>query len=167
LYFVALDFETAGPGHHTACAVGLVVVSDGEFVAERHFLIRPPTNPFLNTRIHGITSADVRTAPRFDVVWNELSSELTAAEFIAAHNASFDRRVLEACCRHHRIPLPELEWVCTMRLAKRVLNLTPYNLRSVCDALGIPLDHHDPLSDAYAAAQIVLAAAERGWSHGS
>ena len=69
LDYTALDFETANSYRGSPCAVGLVRVRDGQPVAERTWLMRPPEvvadfHPF-NTSIHGITAEMVAGAPRW------------------------------------------------------------------------------------------------------
>lgn len=79
---------------------------------------------------------------------------------IVAHNAKFDRRVLQATARRHAIRLPKLRFICSRNLAEAVWGLHPSDLATVAAHLGISLTHHDPLSDAETAARIVLAAEE-------
>ena len=79
-------------------------------------------------------------------------------DFIAAHNAPFDRSVLRACCEWAGLPMPALPFECTVRHARRAWNLRPTNLPRVASHLGIPLDHHHAGSDAEACARILLAA---------
>jgi len=64
--------------------------------------------------------------------------------------------------RRRRADAAGVGFVCTVRLARRVWNLHPARLPDVCRHLGIPLRHHDPLSDATACAKIVLAARAQG-----
>jgi DNA polymerase-3 subunit epsilon len=45
-----------------------------------------------------------------------------------------------------------------MQVARQTWGVRPTKLPDVCRFLGIPLKHHDALSDAEAAARIVLAA---------
>lgn len=161
--FVALDFETADGTRESACAVALVRVEAGAVVERIARLIRPPSlnfSPYC-VRIHGITPAMVRHAPFFDELWPALAPLLAGARFLAAHNAAFDRGVLQACCRRARIPIPALPFVCTVRLARRAWKLPSASLPAVCRHLGIPLVHHDPASDALACARIVLAVAQQ------
>ena len=69
-------------------------------------------------------------------------------DFIAAHNANFDRAVLNACCQNaHLDPLP-IPFLCTVQLARDVWNIRPTKLPNVCEFLDIPLEHHQALSDA-------------------
>lgn len=160
--FVAIDFETADYGADSACSVGLVRCEAGRIVKREVRLIRPPRPNMVFTYIHGITWKQVEKAPPFSVVWSELEGLLDGAEFIAAHNASFDRGVLTACCAAARLPMPAQKFVCTVQLARRVWNIRPTKLPNVCARLDIELNHHEALSDAEACAKIVLAARETG-----
>src|SRR5947209_2554865 len=56
------------------------------------------------------------------------------------------------------LAVPPLPFVCTVQVARRTWGLRPANLPAVCKHLNIPLKHHDPLSDAEAAACILIAA---------
>ena len=95
--FVALDFETANRSRSSACAVALVRV-EGERIVKRVVdLIRPPTQHFEFTDLHGIGWSDVKAKRAFCSVWRSLRPLLEGAEFLAAHNAKFDRGVLGSC----------------------------------------------------------------------
>jgi DNA polymerase III subunit epsilon len=95
---VAIDFETANRHPNSACALGVVQIDNNAIVHEEIFLIRPPSSQFEFTRIHGIMWSDVAQAPNFQQVWTQISTRIAAADALVAHNASFDRRVLYACC---------------------------------------------------------------------
>jgi DNA polymerase-3 subunit epsilon len=161
--FVALDFETADYGRESACTVGLVKVRGTRIVQEARCLIRPPRQTFVFSYLHGITWEDVVEEPAFRTIWLKVRPILHDAEFLVAHNASFDQAVLETCCEIARLRPPRLEFYCTMRLARRAWGIYPTRLPDVCYCLGLPLDHHDPLSDARACAHIVIRAIREGW----
>ena len=156
--FVAIDFETANYRADSACAVGLVKVMDGEIVAKAVHLIRPPTREFVFTHIHGLTWKDVANAKDFATLWPTIELFLDGAAFLAAHNASFDKGVLHACCASYGLQAPSLRFECTVQIARRTWNIRPTKLPDVCQKLGIALNHHEALSDALACARIVLAA---------
>jgi DNA polymerase III subunit epsilon len=160
LNFVAIDFETADRRPDSACAIGMVRVQESKVVERRHFLIRPPRSFFEFTWVHGITWSDVKDQPTFLELWPHCESIFKGSEFFVAHNASFDRGVLRACCGAAEIEYPSLEFVCTMRLARKQWGVRPTRLPNVCDFLGLSLNHHNALSDAEACAQIMLALAE-------
>ncbi len=156
--FVAIDFETADYGRDSACAVALVRVEGGRVRERVHRLIRPPRRDFCFTHIHRITWSMVTAEPDFGGVWAEIAPLLEDAAFLAAHNASFDRSVLRACCSAAGLPMTGLPFLCTVKLARATWDLRPTKLPDVCRHLGLDLDHHDAASDAHACANIVLAA---------
>ncbi|MCJ2166281.1 3'-5' exonuclease [Pseudodesulfovibrio sp. S3-i] len=156
--FVAIDFETADPKRDSACALGIVVVDRGEIVARDYRLIRPPRkkfNPFC-VRVHGIHWSDVCDEPAFGDLWPELEPFFSDADFIVAHNAAFDKSVLHTCCRESGWQAPEQPFLCTVQLARKTWELASNKLPSVCDHLGITLNHHNAASDAEACALIAV-----------
>ena len=160
--FVALDFETADPGRDSACALALMRVEGGQVVDRLVRLIRPPRRRFVFTWLHGIDWEHVEGEPSFGEVWGEMAPFLDGARFLAAHNASFDRSVLRACCEAARMQPPPQPFVCSVVLSRRAWSLPRHSLDVVSRHLQIPLEHHDAASDAEACARIVLAAGEAG-----
>jgi DNA polymerase III subunit epsilon len=167
LRFAAIDFETADYGRDSACAVAIVVV-DGERIAKTlTHLIRPPRREFVFSYIHGISWADVREEPTFRELWPDILPHLKDVDFLAAHNASFDRSVLHACCEASRVDPVAHGFVCTVKLARAIWNLRPTTLPDVCRHLKIPLTHHDAASDALACSKIIMAARRKGFDLGT
>jgi DNA polymerase-3 subunit epsilon len=156
LRFTAIDFETADSGFDSACALGMVRVEGGRVTGRRLFMIRPPRREIVNSFIHGITWEDVRRMPTFGELWPAIRRELEGVDFLAAHNASFDRRVLVSCCLAAGVEPPAVEFRCTMQLARKFWNIRPTRLPDVCRHFGIPLTHHDAASDTEACAQIMM-----------
>jgi DNA polymerase III subunit epsilon len=161
LSFVAIDFETADPKRDSACAVALVKVQCGQIVDRASYRIRPPRREFTTTWVHGITWKDVRYSPPFQDLWPEIDAFCGGVEFLAAHNAPFDRSVLRACCAEAGIELSEPPFLCTCTVARQMLGLKRVRLPDVCDVLDIPLQHHLAESDAEACARIVMEAEKR------
>lgn len=164
--FAAIDFETANHSRDSACAVGVVIVEDGRIVGRMLELIRPPSRQFAFTYIHGIAWEDVKDVQKFDAVWAGIARELTGIEFLAAHNAPFDKGVLGACCVTYGLQIPVQPFICTVRLARAQWDIHPTKLPDVCRHLGIDLRHHQADSDAEACARIVIAAEQVGWRYG-
>ncbi len=160
---LALDFETASHARDSACALGLALIEDGRIVAEDAFLIRPPEPEFVFTHIHGLCWNDVAASPLFDQAWPRLEPWLHGVDWLAAHNAPFDRGVLDACCRTYRLASVDTPFLCTVQIARQVWGIYPTKLPLVCQALDIPLRHHDAASDASACARILVHALESGW----
>lgn len=160
--FAAIDFETADYGRDSACAIAIVVAENGKIINKVCSLIRPPRKDFIFSYLHGITWRDVAKKPAFGELWPTLREIFGNVDFIAAHNASFDRGVLHACCEKHGHTPPLDNYVCTMKLARRLWDIRPTKLSDVCRHFDIQLTHHDAASDALACAKIVLKAAEPG-----
>ena len=129
--FVAIDFETATGHMESACAVGIVTVTNGIITDEYYSLIQPPENEYWrsNTLVHGITPDMTESLPGFHAIYPE---ELQLAE----------------------------RWECTLRIY-RSLGYKPANLRACCERLGIELKHHEALSDARGCARLYLNFLER------
>ena len=160
--FLAIDFETANQKSTSACAIGLVRSEEGKIVQEFVSLIRPPELWFMFTDIHGITAKDVINSPTFGELWPSIQHLFNDIDFLVAHNAPFDARVLNACCDHYGISAPSIPFHCTVKLARSAFSIFPTKLSNVCAVLDIPLNHHEALSDARACAQIVLRARGKG-----
>ncbi len=160
---LAIDFETADAGADSACAIGLARVEGGRVVARASRLIRPPRPRILFTWLHGIAWEHVKGEPAFGPVWHDIRDMAEGVDYLAAHNASFDRRVLAACCEAAGLDAPALPWLCTVKLARAAWAIRPTKLPDVCARLGIDLlRHHDAGSDAEACAEIAAHAVRGG-----
>jgi DNA polymerase-3 subunit epsilon len=160
---LAIDFETANERRDSACAVGLAWIADGAVVRRESRLIRPPEMRFSpgNIRVHGIVPADVRHLPEFPDVMAPFLPDL-ASGLVLAHNAGFDMGVLRASLAAYGMPVPALHYLCTLQIARRVFPAEEgCGLGKVAARLGIRFAHHDAGEDAFACAEIALAAARQ------
>ena len=164
--FVALDFETASSAKQSVCQVAMVVVDKGEIIHSQSWLVHPHTAHFSEEmiRIHGITYAMVKGSPRFDKIWPEIEPYVLTYRTVAAHYAHFDIPVLLATLKHYGITPPHFQ-VLDSCIAARIAwpFLQNHKLSTVAGHLGVELNHHDALSDASAAANILIAAYSK-WS---
>ena len=163
--FTALDFETANGFRGSACAVGAVKIRNGA-IAETHYtLLQPPSgydrfDP-RNMAIHQITPADVATAPSFAEHFDTLH-EFLADDVVVAHNAGFDIGVIESGLEVSALPIPHMEFACSLTLSRKNYQLASHALPSAAAEAGFVLDnHHNALEDAKAAAAIVVDIAAR------
>ncbi len=165
LDFTAIDFETANGNAASACAVGLVKVAEGRVVDRWSTLIRPPA-PYdefweWNVRIHGIEAAHVLGAPE----WPEVQEAIIAFggdDVYVAHNAGFDKGVMRAAAKASRLPVPDMRWTDSLRIARKTYALESYRLPVAAMAAGFEdFQHHDAAGDAAACAAIVVHAAQR------
>lgn len=160
---VAIDFETADFGADSACALGIVSIEDGKITKATSRLIRPPRKKFIFTYIHGITWDDVKGEADFAEVWDDFRDHWADADYLVAHNAPFDRKVLFTCCDKAGRPKPASPFICTVRIARTHWKFKPANLAYVSSQLGIALKHHDAASDALACASITAQAILEGY----
>lgn len=150
--FIALDFETAMGKRSSMCSVGLVVVKDNQIVERFRKLIQPPGNEyhFMNTKVHHITPEMTKDAPRFPEFYPTLKKYLQG-NTVVCHNAKFDLDVLAKTMDHYDIHDSDLRfsYSCTYEIYGMGLD-------KCCEKYHIPLKHHDPLSDAEAAAKLFI-----------
>lgn len=151
--FVALDFETAQGKRNSACSVGIVIVKNNIITEKFWTLIKPPQNEYFskNIEIHGITPEMTELSKSFSDIFPTIRKYLHN-NIVVCHNMAFDLNVLAQCMDFYAIKDEEFTYTpyCTMRI---------YNgrcLKECCSEFGIPLNHHDPLSDAEACAKLFL-----------
>lgn len=155
---VAIDFETATNRRDSACAIGLAWIEGNAVTRREYRLIRPRELRFevMNTRIHGITAADVRNAPQFPDVYREFAAAFDGA-LVLAHNASFDISVLNACLQSYGMGRPALQSGCTLGMARQLWPAEPsHRLNALAARFGVEFTHHHAGEDAFACAQIAL-----------
>jgi DNA polymerase III subunit epsilon len=165
LNFTAIDFETANGSPSSPCAVGLVKVAEGKIVDSYQTLIQPPYphdwfDPF-NIKVHGIKESDVVSAPSWEQTLQEMLSFI-AGDTLIAHNAGFDMGVLLASIETVDAEIPDLQYGCSLIMARKTYNLESYRLNQVAYAVGHEeFNHHDALADSDACARIVIHMAKR------
>jgi DNA polymerase-3 subunit epsilon len=158
---VVLDFETSGISPNQgdrAIEIGAVLLHEGEIVDRFQSLINPGfrINSFIESYT-GITNAMVQDAPGAEEVMHEFAVFIGDRPLIA-HNASFDRRFLEAefsriglCCQS--------EFGCSMLTARRVYPEAPnHKLETLVRYKDLQTDgtFHRALADAEMTAYLWL-----------
>ncbi|MDI3330466.1 MAG: exonuclease domain-containing protein [Micrococcus sp.] len=160
LDFTALDFETANGFRGSPCSVGLVRVRGGQPVERAYWLMRPPSGfdrfDARNVRIHGITAEQVAAAPRFGDLFADLA-DFIGDDPVVAHNAGFDIGVIESALEVSGLDIPQLDYACSLVMARRTYDLPSYALPVAAREAGYELkNHHDALADAEACARIMI-----------
>ena len=141
--FAVVDVETSGldPLRHRVIEVAVTQLTpSGGLEREWSSLVRARggTGP---VHIHGLSDDDVRDAPGFADLVDELS-ELLDGRILVAHNAAFDWAFLAAEARRAGRQLPVGERLCTWHLA-RALDLPTANLRlgTLAEHWNIPVEN--------------------------
>ncbi|MCL2585105.1 MAG: 3'-5' exonuclease [Streptosporangiales bacterium] len=165
LDFTAIDFETANSSRASVCAVGLVKVRDGRIADQAGGLVRPPDGHdefhWANIEVHGITADMVAGAPPWRRVGPWLQSYV-GDDVLIAHNAPFDMSVLRYACAAEGLPVPAVDYLCTLALARRMCDMPSRRLPDVAAEFGVLLArHHEASADARCAAEIAVAMARR------
>jgi DNA polymerase III subunit epsilon len=158
---VVLDFETTGLSPEQgarATEIALVLVRDGRAVERYQSLMNAgvPIPPYIEA-LTGISNAMIRRAPPAAEVMRE------AIEFIGdyplvAHNASFDRKFLDAELARIRKRRRQ-EFACSMLVARRVYPNAPnHKLGTLIEYTGIPVAgrYHRALADAEMTVSLML-----------
>jgi DNA polymerase-3 subunit epsilon len=159
--FTAIDFETAHADF--PCEIGLTRVVDGRVTESKSWLIKPACYPYMNPwnqRVHGISSANVSNARTFEELWGELKPWLED-QYLVAHNAAFDMRVLRAALGYYDLAIPWAEYFCSVSLSRKTWKHLPsHSLGVVSQYHNIQFNHHRAGDDAEACAIITLKAFE-------
>ena len=156
--FFFVDIETANSRNDTICAIGAIIIKNGE---EKHFysLIDPKVH-ITNTNIHEISDDDVIGEPTLDEFWQSISQYLEDDYIIVGHNVPFDISVLEKDLERYNINFNPIKKVDTMSIAKDIY----YNyqtqsgdlkLDTLCDKLNIDINHHNAESDITATKEVL------------
>ena len=156
--FVFVDVETANWANDRICAIGLILVKNGESTGY-YTLINPQTHITL-TYIHGISDSDVVNAPTIDQFWQVMSPLIPDDFVFVAHNYRFDLSVMKKDLARFSMEFNPTQLLDTMWVAKDIL----YNFKTVAgdlrlnvlsSRLGVQLNHHNAASDIMATKQVL------------
>ena len=158
---IVLDFETTGlsPDHgDRAIEIGAVRIENGRITDRFQQLMNPGRriSPFIEDYT-GITNAMLRDAPACREVMTEFS-EFIEDFHLVAHNASFDRRFLEAELQQVRRPCRG-EFACSMLVSRRIYPDAPsHKLGTLVEYKDLPTSgtFHRALADAEMTAHLWL-----------
>lgn len=145
-----IDCETTGLGKTDRIVEIAIVTLDArtlETLDEFDTLVNPHRD-IGKTSIHGITPSMVAAAPAIEEVIGAVSKRINGS-VLAAHNLSFDTRMIGAECERLGAEFDQGRGICTLRLSgEKLANATA--------RYGIPLaGHHRALVDARASAELL------------
>lgn len=165
--YAVIDFETTGLSpahHHRVIEVGVVHVAPDGTVEDSFETVVNPGRDLGPTHIHQLRGADVKDAPVFADVADQLVDHLRG-RVLVAHNSRFETTFLRAELSRLGLASPVADdgALCTMKLATTYLPGSGRKLADCCAAFDIDLvDAHEALADAQATAQLLAAYLEVG-----
>ena len=81
--FVAIDVETANPSMASICQIGVAIFENEELRGEWQSFVDPEDYfDSVNSSIHGIEEADVKGAPTFSTIADELFELVGRQDFL-------------------------------------------------------------------------------------
>ena len=162
--YIAFDVETPNYANNRMSAIGVCVVEDGAVVDELYSLVNPEARfDRFNIELTGITPEAAAHAPTFPELWRDWERVMSGG-LLVAHNAPFDMSVLAKCLLDYGVAWrPTARYACTCQMGRRLMPELPnHRLDTMCDRLGVPLDHHHAGSDSRACGKILLQYLEDG-----
>lgn len=167
---VVLDFETTGLSPNNgdrAIEIGAVRIKNGEITERFQQLMNPGirVNSFIE-QYTGITNQMLKNSPSCEQVMTEFA-EFLGADNLVAHNASFDKRFLDAEFARLGINY-QGKFSCSLLLARRICQDAPDHklgtLVKYCDIEGNG-NFHRALFDAEMTAKVWIAMLNRIRQH--
>ena len=158
--FVGIDLEWASSVPGNICEIGVVWFENGKEVSSYKSLVRPIHRAWGSWQYLNLPYRleDVLEAPTFPEVWEELMPRLKGQMWVAHNAASAEAIYLGSALAYHGLAVPaDSALYCSLSLSKRVWKEeVAHGLRRMSQKLNLPLNHHDPESDARACGHIVL-----------
>ena len=160
--FIAIDVETANADYSSICQIGIAEFQNGKIVNKWKTLINPEDyfDPF-NVSIHGINEKDVKNAPTFNQIYEELKERLN--DKITIHHMPFDRIAINRACNYYNLEHIKPKWLDSAKIVRRTwtdLAYSGYGLSNISKFLDLTFEHHDALEDAITAGFVVVKASE-------
>lgn len=156
--YVVFDVETPNSKNDRMSAIGITVVEKGQIKERYASFINPETHfePF-HVALTGISPELVSGKPTFPALWPKIAPLLDSG-LLVAHNAPFDLSVLAKCLHAYGIHWHSIvPYACTCQMSRRLLPQLPnHKLNTLCQFLGVDLNHHHADSDSLACGEILL-----------
>jgi DNA polymerase III epsilon subunit-like protein len=156
--FTTVDLETTGQNPMTAEVIDIaaVRVRGGTITESLEFRVRPRTRiePGASA-VHGITDADLVSAPRFEDAWPDVRAFCGQDVVVAYNGYTFDFRILKRMARDCGQPFDLCRYD-PLPLARDLVQ-TSRKLEDIARTFGILTGQsHRALADARTLAQVVL-----------
>ena len=153
--FTVIDFEgTHRDSKARATEIG-VVATNFEFTIHDYLetVIKPPVVASLSSLGHSRLSYDqLESAPTFSQIWPSIH-EFVSGKVLIAHNAPYDKGVLERELKDIGLDGSKIPFLCTLEWSRKILKhkLSSFSLDAVCGYFDIStLNAHEAIGDTFA-----------------
>lgn len=134
--------------------IGAHKIQNSKEIDSFHSLIRTDFIPSTIQELTGLTSSMLQNAPSLPHILNEFRLFLKDSIFVA-HNVAFDYNFISASLYQCGFGILLNQKLCTIDLAKRLIDSEKYGLNALKDLLNIQNTHHRALDDAKAASEVL------------
>jgi DNA polymerase-3 subunit epsilon len=160
--FAVVDLETTGfasEGSDRIVEIAIIRCRPNAGIVDRYVTLVDPGRGVGATPVHGLRPGDVRDAPVFSAIADDVLRRLEGA-VLTAHNARFDIAFLQAELARAGRPALREQTLCTIGLAARLgVKTAGRSLGGCCATFDVPYDSYAPHGaerDARAAARVLL-----------
>ena len=161
-YIIEVDAVKIGGWHKVKGKDGQALIDKGNIIGQySSFVFCPISLPGAIVDLTGITDADLKDAPKMDVVLKELK-KFIGDSIVVGHNIEFDCGFLHIHGSRCGIDFNNRK-LDTITIAKTVFRdkIPSYSLSMLTKMFGIRYQPHRALNDALATAQLFLELAQR------
>ena len=149
--YIVVDIENPNNRGNSICSIGIVVVKDSKVTDSIYQLINPEDRfDYRNQEITGLDASKVHDAPTLKEFWYEIK-DLFSDTVIVGHNITYDLSVISKSLMRYDIDVPDFQYVCTLNLSRKHLDLPSYSLGNIITPLGFEYQSHIAIEDAKAA----------------
>lgn len=147
--FYTIDLELADRILPSYCCISIIQWSDGIIKNVYSSLLYPDCDieEYMQKR-HGIKAKDLKDAPTFANVWNELFP-IIKGKMIFFANGAKEVAMLQQRLAADYLSMPNFKYGSVMSICRRTWdNISKYNMETVTSELNISSTHFNSLNDA-------------------
>lgn len=155
--FVVIDVETTGLSEYKDKVIQVAAVRYINHKISKRFVsyVNPGRSiPREASRINGITSSTVRTAPKFEQIKYKYFDFIEQSPLVVGYNVRFDLKFL---CSESGLDLYEKwNYLDVLSCTREAIPTLPgYKLSEVCHYIGYKANFHDALADCCACGEVL------------
>ncbi len=161
--FAALDIDFVFANQrHYIYQIGVAISKDGK-IMHRNYMVEPPKGHHYEVTFGSktVSSKKLEGAKPFPDIWVAIQNALQNANFIAAHNAQIDKMHLLKALQEHGLEPPELKFVNTVLVVRKIFGFKKAKLDSALARLGLSKIDSSAGAEARACAELIILACDK------